>query len=240
VALVPGGARGIGRAVALDLAGAGWAVAVAYRQSEAEARETEAAVAAHGVPAMAVRADVARPGAAADLVTRVESAFGRVDALVHTAGPFRHVPLLAETPEGWRAVFDDNLHGLFHVCHAVAPGMAARGWGRIVAFGLASAAEVAAHPNLTAYAAAKTGVLVLARSLARVLAPRGVTVNVVAPGFIDSGSTPPAELRAWIPRIPAGRLGTVGDAVAVVRFLLSEEAGYVTGASIPVSGGWGT
>ena len=108
-----------------------------------------------------------------------------------------------------------------------------------MAFGLASAGEVAAHENLTAYAAAKTGVVVLARSLARALAPRGVTVNVVAPGFIDSGSTPPAELALWVPRIPAGRVGEVTDAVAAVRFLLSEEAGYVTGATIPVSGGWG-
>ena len=239
VALIPGGARGIGRAIALDLAGAGWAVAVAYRTGAAAAEATRAGVAATGAPALALEADVADPGAAAECVGRVEAAWGRLDALVLTAGPFHQVPLLEETPAGWRAMLTGNLDPLFYLGRAVAPGMMARRWGRIVAFGMASADQVRAHADVTAYAVAKTGVLVLVRSLARALAPHGVTVNAVSPGVLDAGSTPRAVLEAMAPKIPAGHVGRADDAVAATRFLLSEEAGYVTGANIQVSGGWG-
>ena len=239
IALVAGGARGIGRTIALDLARTGWAVAFCYRTSEEAARETRAAIEATGARALAVRADVSEALVAAGLVREVEEAWGRIDALIHCAGPFRRVELLQETPEGWREMFEGNLHSLFYLSQAVAPGMLARGWGRIVAFGLASADQLSAQPNLTAYYLAKVGVLGLVRALARALAPHGVTVNAVSPGLIDSGSTPRAELEAMVPRIPAGYVGSVDDAVAATRFLLSEEARYVTGTNIHVSGGWG-
>jgi 3-oxoacyl-[acyl-carrier protein] reductase len=239
VALVTGGGRGIGRGIALDLARAGWAVAIAYRTGAEAAEATRAAIEAAGVPALAVAADVGDPAAAADLVRRVEATWGRLDALVHTAGPFHRVPLLDETPAGWRAMFDTNLHALFDLSRAAAPGMMARRWGRIVAFGLASADRLAAQPNVTAYAIAKGGVLVLVRSLARVLAPHGITANPISPGVLDAGSAPPAQLAAMLPHIPAGHVGRVEDAVAAARFLLSDEAAYVTGTNIHVSGGWG-
>jgi 3-oxoacyl-[acyl-carrier protein] reductase len=169
----------------------------------------------------------------------VEATWGRLDALVHTAGPFHRVGLLDETSAAWRAMFDANLHALFDLSRAVAPGMMARRWGRIVAFGLASADRLAAQPNVTAYAIAKGGVLVLVRSLARILAPHGITVNAISPGVLDAGSAPPAELAAMQPHIPAGHVGRVEDVVAAARFLLSDEAAYVTGTNIHVSGGWG-
>ncbi|HSE95289.1 MAG TPA: SDR family oxidoreductase, partial [Methylomirabilota bacterium] len=194
---------------------------------------------AAGAPALAVAADVGEPVAAADLVRRVEATWGRLDALIHAAGPFHRVALLDETSAGWRAMFDANLHALFDLSRAVAPGMMERRWGRILALGLASADRLAAQPNLTAYAIAKGGVLVLVRSLARVLAPHGITVNAISPGILDAGSAPPAELAAMRPRIPAGHVGRVEDAVAAARFLLSDEAAYVTGTNIHVSGGWG-
>ena len=239
VALVTGGARGIGRAIGLDLARAGWSVAFCYRTSEAQAALTRAAMEAVGARALAVRADVSRAETAQDLVRRVEAAWGRVDALVNCAGPYHRVELLQETPEGWREMFDTNLHPVFYLSQAVAPGMIVRRWGRILAFGMATADQLTAQPNLTAHYIAKAGILVLVRSLARVLAPHGVTVNAISPGFIDSGGTPAAELEAMRPRIPAGYVGSVDDAVAAARFFLSDDARYVTGTNIHVSGGWG-
>jgi 3-oxoacyl-[acyl-carrier protein] reductase len=236
---VTGAARGIGRAVALDLARAGWAVALGYRESAAAAEAARAASAALGAPAMAVRADVADPSGARALVGAVEAAWGRIDALIQCVGPFRRVPLLDETPEGWRAMLAGNLDPLFHLGQAVAPGMMARRSGRIVAFALASADRLGAQPNLTAYAIAKTGVLVLVRTWARILAPHGVTVNAISPGVLDSGGASPEDLQTMLPHIPAGHPGRVEDAVAAVRFFLSDEAGYVTGANLHVSGGWG-
>jgi 3-oxoacyl-[acyl-carrier protein] reductase len=117
--------------------------------------------------------------------------------------------------------------------------MIARRWGRIVCYAMANADRPGGFPGLAAHHAAKVGVLVLARSLARALAPHGVTVNAVSPGYIDSGSDDPKVLEEALPTIPAGRLGTIDDAVAATMFLLSDEASYVTGTSLIVSGGWG-
>jgi 3-oxoacyl-[acyl-carrier protein] reductase len=239
VALIPGGAKGIGRAVALDLARSGWSVAVAYRTSEAEAKDLAERVRATGARAIAERADVSDPEAAAALVRRVEAEWGRIDALVHCAGPYHRIPLLEESVSGWREMLDHNLSSFFYVARAVAPGMRARGAGRIVAFSMANAEQLSGQPQVTAHYVAKVGVLVLARSLAKTLAPQGITVNVVSPGFIDSGSAPAEELAKMVKTIPAGSIGTTQDAVSAVRFLLSEEARYVNGANLVVSGAWG-
>ena len=239
VALITGGGRGIGRAIGLDLARAGWAVAFCYRTSIEAAEATRAAIEAAGARALAVRADVSDPAAAEGLVRQVEAAWGRIDALINCAGPYHRVDLLRETPAGWRDMFEHNLHPVFYLSQAVAPGMIARKWGRILAFGMATADQLTAQPNVTAHYIAKAGVLVLVRSLARILAPHGVTVNAISPGFIDSGSAPKAEVDAMAPRIPAGYVGSVDDTVAAARFLLSEEARYMTGTNIHVSGGWG-
>lgn len=239
VALVTGGTRGIGRGIALDLARAGWAVAVSYRSAEGPAREARAAIEAAGARALVLRADPGDPERAVALVGEVEAAWGRVDALIHAAGPFHRVPLLAETPEGWRETFRQNLDPLLFLAQAAAPGMTARRWGRILGLGLASADRVAAQPDVTAYYAAKVGVLVLVRSLARVLAPHGITVNAISPGILETGPTRGADREALRGRIPAGHEGRVEDVVAAARFLLSDEAAYVTGANLHVSGGWG-
>jgi 3-oxoacyl-[acyl-carrier protein] reductase len=239
VALITGGAKGIGRAVALDLAARGWSIAICYRASAKEAAEVTAAAAKNGVKALAIPCDVSDPKAAAELVARVEKEWGRIDALINSAGPYHRVDLLKETVEGWRSMFDNNLHPLFYLGRAVMPGMVARKWGRIVCFSMANADQLIAQPNLTAHYIAKVGLLVLARSLARVAAPHGITVNAVSPGFIDTGSAPAEELAAMAKRIPAGYIGTMDDAVAAVRFLLSDEARYVNGTNIHLSGGWG-
>ena len=238
-ALITGGARGIGRAVASDLARRGWNITLCYRTSAAEAAEVADQAQAAGVKALALQCDVSDANAAAALVARVEKEWGRVDALINGAGPYHRVDLLKETIEGWQAMFDNNLHPIFYLGRAVLPGMMARKWGRIVSFSMANADQMIAQPNLTAHYIAKMGVLVLTRTLARVAAPHGVTVNAISPGFIDSGSAPQEELATMAKRIPAGYVGSVDDAVATVHFLLSEEARYVNGTNIHLSGAWG-
>jgi 3-oxoacyl-[acyl-carrier protein] reductase len=238
-ALVTGGARGIGRQVALDLASAGWAVAICYRTSAGSAEETLRDLTESGVPALAVQADASRPVECERLVRKVLDWQGRLDALVHGAGPFRRVDLFQETPEGWRDMFANNLDSLFYMARAVAPAMIEAGWGRIVAFSIANADRLLAQPMVTAHYLAKVGVLGLVRTLAKVLAPHNITVNAVSPGFIDSGSMPEDELMRMAKTIPAGHIGTPQEVSSVVRYLLSEEAGYVNGANVHVSGAWG-
>ncbi len=239
VALITGGARGIGRAVGIDLAKQGWAVAFCYRTSVDDALRTKAAIESQGAAALAIQADVSEVTAAERLVAEVSDAWGRIDALINCAGPYHRVNILEETPEGWRSMFANNLDAVFYVSRAAIPGMIERKWGRIVNFGIATAERLAAQPGLTAHYIAKAGVLVLTRTLARTLAPHGITVNAISPGYIDSGGTPVEELQALVKRIPAGYVGDPEDAANVVRFLLSEDARYVNGANITVSGGWG-
>ena len=239
VALIPGGARGIGRAIGIALAKEGWQVAISYRKSEVEAAETVNAMRQAGAMCLAMKNDVSDPQQAEALVKRVEEGWGRIDALINCAGPYHRVHLLEETVEGWNEMFDNNLHPVFYLSRAVAPGMKARGWGRIINFSMANADQLVAQPHVTAHYIAKAGILVLTRSLARLLAPNGVTVNAISPGFIDSGSASPEELQPMVKNIPAGYIGNVDDAVAVVQFLLSDGARYVNGANIHLSGGWG-
>lgn len=239
VALITGGARGIGRAVALALAGRGYRVAICWRKSEQQAAETLAAISAQGGLGLSIQADVSIPEQAAALVSRVEKEWGRVDVLINGAGPYHRVSLLEESIEGWHEMFANNLHPVFYLSRAVAPGMKERGWGRIVSFSVANADQGVGQPHVTAHYIAKAGVLVLTRSLARMLAPHGITVNAISPGFVDSGSAPPEELQKMVKTIPAGYVGSLDDAVNAVLFLVSEEARYVNGANIHLSGAWG-
>ena len=239
VALITGGAKGIGRAVALDLAARGWSIAICYRSSAKEAGEVIEAVRNQGVNGLALQRDVSDPNAALDLVRQVEQEWGRIDALINGAGPYHRVSLLKETNEGWHSMFDNNLHPVFYLSQAVIAGMKERKWGRIVCFSMANAEQLIAQPQLTAHYITKVGLLALARSFARLVAPDGITMNCVSPGFIDSGSAPKEELDRMVKLIPAGYVGSVEDAVSAVRFLLSNEARYVNGANIQLSGAWG-
>ena len=239
IAVITGGARGIGRAIALDLAARKWRVAICYRTSEKEAADTAREIAARGGEPLAIRCDVSDPAAARNLILQVEQSWGQIDALINCAGPYHRLNLLDETPAGWNEMFDHNLHPVFYLAHAVAPGMKARKQGRIINFSMANADQMIAQPEVTAHYIAKAGVLILTRTLAKLLAPHGITVNAISPGFIDSGSAPPDELAGMAKKIPAGYVGEVKDTVAAVKFLLSDEARYITGSNIHVSGGWG-
>jgi len=239
VALITGGAKGIGRAVALDLAARGWTVAICYRTSADEAAAVIAGVKQNGSGGLALQCDVSNADAAVKLVERVHQEFGRVDALINGAGPYHRVSLLQETNAGWHDMFDNNLHAVFYLTHAVLPIMKAQRWGRIVSFTMANAEQLIAQPQLTAHYIAKVGLLALSRSFAKLVAADGITMNCVAPGFIDSGSAPKEELDRIVKMIPAGYVGSVDDAVSAVGYLLSDEARYVNGANIQLSGAWG-
>jgi 3-oxoacyl-[acyl-carrier protein] reductase len=239
VALIPGGARGMGRSIGLQLARHGWQVVLAYRTNHEAAEATCRDIAALGPRALAVQADVSDPIAVGSLVAETHGSFGRLDALVHAAGPYRRAHVLTESPEGWREIFASNLDALFYTSQAVAPLMKEAGWGRILAFGLAGVDRIVGQPELPAYAIAKLGVLALVRTLARALAPHGITANVISPGYIDTGSGPPGELERMLPSIPAGYVGVPDDAAGAALFLLSDDARYVNGANVVLSGAWG-
>lgn len=239
VALITGGARGIARAVTLDLAASGWSVAICYRRSATEATEVMDAVRQAGAKGLAFKGDVSDPDTATGLVRQVHGKWGKIDALINGAGPYHRISLLQESNEGWHSMFDNNLHPVFYLTQAVIPFMKEQKWGRIVSFSMANAEQLIAQPQLTAHYIAKVGLLALSRSFAKLIAPYGITMNCVSPGFIDSGSAPAGELERMVKFIPAGYVGTVGDAVSAVRFLLSDEARYVNGANIQLSGAWG-
>jgi 3-oxoacyl-[acyl-carrier protein] reductase len=239
VALITGGARGIGRAVAVALADRGWVVAASFRTSADQAKALGEELAAAGKRALILRADAADPASAEALVRRTESELGRIDALINCAGSYHRVPLLEESSEGWRSMFDDNLHTVFYLSRAAAPGMIARKWGRIVNFSIAKADQLVGQPFITGHYIAKVGVLILTRSLSKILAPHGITVNSISPGFIETQENPQQEFAQLAKNIPAGYMGSPQDAVSVVCYLLSEEARYVNGTNIHLSGAWG-
>jgi 3-oxoacyl-[acyl-carrier protein] reductase len=239
VAIITGGGRGIGRGIALELGAQGWSVAMTYRTSEQAAQETATAIEQSGGNARAFRCDVSDTAAGPAMVEQVEQSWGRIDALIHCAGPYHRINLMEETHEGWTSMFDNNLHPVFSLTQAAAPGMKARQYGRIITFSMANADQMIAQPEVTAHYIAKVGILILTRTWAKMLAPFGITANAISPGFIDSGSAPAVELAGMVKRIPAGYVGEVRDPVAAVRFLLSDDARYVTGTNIHVSGGWG-
>lgn len=239
VALITGGVRGIGGTIARMLAGKGWLVAASYRASQSKAAALQAEIRSAGGTAIIVRADVSNPVEAENLVAQVEAKFGRIDALINAAGPYRRVHLLEETIVGWHSMFDNNLHPIFYLSRRVVPGMIERKWGRIVSFSMANADQHVGQPYITAHYIAKVAILVLTRSLAKALAPHGITVNAISPGFIETGNLPMDEIANMVKNIPAGHVGRPEDAALLVAFLLSDEAGYINGANIHLSGAWG-
>jgi 3-oxoacyl-[acyl-carrier protein] reductase len=240
VALVTGASRGIGRATAVALANGGHRVAICYSQDEAGADETAREIKAAGAEVLTVRASVSDADAVAAAFSEIESGFGPVEILVNNAGITRDGLVARMTDESWDAVLGVNLTGAFHTIRRAVPKMMRARFGRIV-----NVSSVNAHlggAGQANYSAAKAGLLGLSRSVARELGSRGITCNVVAPGPIVTGMTE-AMGEEWLAGVgavvPLGRPGTVEECAAVIAFLCSDPAGYVTGALVPVDGGLG-
>lgn len=236
-----GSRRGIGRATAHALAAAGYHIAVLDVDKEA-AEDTAREVAAnHGVETLGIAADVTDSDAVDAATTEVEAALPPIGALINNAGITSPTPFLDATPEEWDRIFEVNVRGSFLVTHRVAPGMAERGFGRIVFLSSVSAERGGGVFGGVAYSAAKAALLGFSRSLARELGPSGITVNSVAPGLIDTeitqGKLDSARKAAMIADIPARRIGGVTDVADVIAFLARPDSGYITGATYDVNGG---
>ena len=237
-AVVTGGSRGLGRAVCLELAAGGANVVLCYAGNEAAANETVAACEALGARAVAVRCDVADSAQVKTLMDTALQTFGRIDILVNNAGITRDGLLMMMKETDFDAVINTNLKGAFLCMKAVARQMIKQRYGRIV--NLSSVVGLRGNAGQVNYAASKAGIIGMTKSLAKELASRGVTVNAVAPGFMETDMTaamPEAAKTATLAAIPMGRMGAAEDVAKTVAFLASEEAGYITGQVIAVDGG---
>lgn len=239
-ALVTGGAKGIGRAVCLTLAEKGMDIAVNFAGSAAAAEETAAACRALGVRAVTLQADVRRPENCQKLVEDTVAALGRIDVLVNNAGITADTLMLRMTEADFDNVLATNLKGAFFCTKAASRTMMRQRYGRIIS--ISSVVGLHGNAGQTNYAAAKAGLVGLTKSVAKEYAARGITANVVAPGFIDTDMTaamPESARAAAAASIPAGKVGDAKDVAAAVAFLAGEQAGYITGQVLCVDGGMG-
>jgi acetoacetyl-CoA reductase len=233
VAVVTGGTRGIGRAISETLHAAGYQVAATYAGNVAAAEQCAAETGVH-----TYRFDVSDFNACTDGVKQITDELGPIDVLVNNAGITRDAVLHRMTPEQWGQVIATNLTSCFNMCRLVIEGMRERGFGRIVNIG--SINGQAGQYGQVNYAAAKSGIHGFTKALAQEGAGKGITVNAIAPGYIDTEmvrAVPPNVLEKIVARIPVGRLGHAAEIARGVLFLVSDEAGFVTGSTLSINGG---
>ncbi|MBI5878803.1 MAG: SDR family oxidoreductase [Chloroflexi bacterium] len=237
VAIVTGSAKGIGAAVVERLARDGLTPVVNYRTSEREALELVERVRPLAPDACAVRADVSQPVEAERLIAQTMARFGRLDVLVNGAGPWLVKDAYETSVDEWRTMLDGNLSSAFYCCKFALAPMRAQGGGCIVNFGSANAELARGAPGVTAYHVAKAGVVVLTRSLARSEGPRGIRVNCVNPGYVDTYALSDADRARMPAQIPLRRIGRPAEIAEAVAFLVSERASYINGDVLNVHGG---
>lgn len=238
VALVTGGGRGIGRAVALELGRNGCTVAVNYKRSRERAEEIVSLLKNEGSAAEAFQADVSNKEDVVRMFSEIETRLGTVNVLVNNAGITRDNLLMRMKDEEWEDVISGDLNSVFLVTRQAIRGMARSKWGRIV--NISSVIAIIGNAGQANYAAAKAGIIGFTRSVAREMGSRNITANAIAPGFIETDMTavlPGKAREAMLGQIPAGRMGTPEDVAKLVSFLISEKASYINGQVIAVDGG---
>ncbi len=232
IVLVTGSSRGIGKDIALELGEIVGGVAVHYFSQKQAAMGVVDTIKKKGKLSAAFRADLSSERSATLLVQRVQKTFGRLDILINNFGPILVKPWKKVTSEEWETVYRNNLLSALFCTKAALPGMRQKKWGRIVNLGYSRVEQLTAFTTITPYAIAKTGLLLLTRTVAHTEASSGITVNMVSPGLMEGGVLPKDT------QVPAGRLGRNADICSAVLFLISEDAGFVTGTNLIVAGGW--
>ncbi|MEG1605890.1 MAG: 3-oxoacyl-[acyl-carrier-protein] reductase [Clostridia bacterium] len=238
IALVTGGSRGIGRAIAIKLASSGADVAILYAGNAVAAQEVLRRIAESGVRAMAIACDVSDQAQVTSAYQQVKETLGAVDILVNNAGITRDRLAMRMRAEDFSRVISVNLAGAFHLIHAVLPDFVRRRSGRII--NISSVSGLKGNAGQANYSAAKAGLIGLTKAIAREVASRGITCNAVAPGFVKTDMTAAMNeqaLEAALAEVPMGRIGEAEDIAEAVAFLASDAAAYITGAVLPVDGG---
>lgn len=231
--LITGAARGLGAFLTERLAANGYAVAIHYRSSQKEAEELKKRIQSSGGNAEIFQGDLSKEQEANCVMAEVSKTFGRLNALIHNAGNYPDRTLAEISEAEWNDGLDSTINAAFFISRAALPLLRKNSAGRIIYIGDAAGERVGPREQALSYHIGKVGVMMLARTLAREEAPHGVTVNVVSPGMLEN-----SEKLIPAKKIPAGRYGTFEDVWHPIHWLLSLEANYITGANIPVSGGW--
>jgi 3-oxoacyl-[acyl-carrier protein] reductase len=238
VAVVTGASRGIGRACAEALANGGWKVAIGYRTNDADAKEVQNAIEDAGGVAMAVRIDTLDEGSVTDAFKEVSESLGAVTGLVNNAGYSKDGLLITYSMDEFQKTLDTNVRGTYLCARAALRGMLRARWGRIV--NMSSAVALHGNAGQTAYGASKSAIVGITKSLAREVGAKGITVNALCPGLLDTEMTSHLTDGArayYLDQTPLGRTARLEEVAAVVRFVMSDEASYVNGVALPVDGG---
>ncbi|MBD3375610.1 SDR family oxidoreductase [candidate division KSB1 bacterium] len=239
VIIITGGHSGLGKALTTHLAAQGADLIILYRNNHTAAQEIIKIGKQHNRSIQTLQIDVTDYKQVLAGFDDIIKTHPRIDALINCVGDFMNRPLDLTGIDDWHRMLDSNLNSVFYCCKAILPTMRKQKYGRIITMGVANADRIQAYSNVVPYAIAKTGVLIFTKSLARQEARHGITVNAISPGLFDNEKITDNEIIEQSKKIPLGKVGTGKDLLGALNFLLSDQAEYVTGCNLVVSGGWG-